>query len=486
MAHWKTPTELAKEVDSGNYSPTRYLSCEKDLTPDGGSFIVRFTEFTLFTKPSREGLGRFLIFQPQNLAGKEAVKTRERDLRARRLQSWLASWQKHPPDLERRADVSSMPRESRKHRDLSKAALQGLLAEQAMRAIATAQGGDLRVPPARAGQARSQQLLEVMAGAFLPGPLQSYGSAHALVGLCSEFEQVWTPVGYTRGELIGSVSLAPGERVTVEIHSWDKSTTKTESELASESELRTSEKYSQRDALTVLQEYAARQNTKVDMGLNVPLKVVTLNLGFGQVNDAQSRVNNTTENIREQTAEAANVLKVNRKMRIESSREVGRESKQTRVVENTNRCHTLNCHYFEIIANYLVSTRFRDVQPCLLIPYPRIAFTIDVVLCNEGVLRRSLLDRTFLPGFEAAHLLAVIREQKEISDRRRAERLSLIGAQLAPYAEQISDAYGVLEAAIAALDEAIEREGLGHQWEVAALLTDTQIDRIWAWHGLPT
>jgi hypothetical protein len=63
--------------------------------------------------------------------------------------------------------------------------------------------------------------------------------------------------------------------------------------------------------------------------------------------------------------------------------------------------------------------------------------------------------------------------------------MNLTGAQLAPFADQVSDAYGVLEAAIAALDDAIEIEGLGHQWDVAARLTDTQIDRIWAWHGLP-
>jgi hypothetical protein len=59
---------------------------------------------------------------------------------------------------------------------------------------------------------------------------------------------------------------------------------------------------------------------------------------------------NTRESVRDQTVEASSTLKVNRKTRVEVSRETGREERQTRVIENTNRCHSLNCHYFEVSA----------------------------------------------------------------------------------------------------------------------------------------
>lgn len=498
MAHWSTPAELASQVEGNAYLPTRLESCEKVLTPDLSSYSVRFSEITLFTRRQIGGLANFLAFQPQNRAGKVAARQMERDYRMRHLQRWLASWLRNPPGADSsvqgaqpHAAAFSTPRAAAwASRGMAGPGLQAAsnrtaaAAQRAMRAVAAAQGGPLVVQPARGGGAAAQ-LFELMSSVAFPGPFQPYSSPHVLIAVCSEFEQIWTPCGYTRGELIGSLSLAPGERLTIEVHSWDKSTTRSETELASESEIRTSEKYTQRDALTVLQELASRENTKVDVGLKIPIPQFPLQMGLESTVEAQSRVNRTTEHIREATVEAANVLKVNRKMRIESSREVGRESKQTRVLENTNRCHTLNCHYFEIVANYLVTTRFRGVQPCLLVPYARTRFTIPVILCNEGVLRRSLLDRTFLSGFDAAHVLAVIRAQQEVEERRRLRRLELTGAQLAPFADQISDAYGVLESAVAALDAAIDVEGLGHQWEVAARLTDTQIDQIWAWHGLP-
>src|SRR5581483_4476560 len=84
---------------------------------------------------------------------------------------------------------------------------------------------------------------------------------------------------------------------------------------------------------------------------------------------------NTTEKIRERTVQASHALKSTRKLRIEVSREVGREQRQTRVVANTNRCHTLNCHYFEIMANYVVTTKRVALDPGLLLPMAPLAVT---------------------------------------------------------------------------------------------------------------
>ena len=337
---------------------------------------------------------------------------------------------------------------------------------------------------AERGELGTTDLADALTNLAYPHQYQQYGGPHALVALCTTFQQVWMPKGYTRGELIGSLSLAPGERLTLEIHSWDKTSTRSEAELAVEFEMRTSEKHTQRDALTVLQEYATKQNTKVEARGTIPIPQLPLTIGAQEDIEAQSRLNSTTERIRDDVVEAASVLKLNRKLKIESSRETGREEKQTRVIENTNRCHTLNCHYFEVVFNYIVHTRPVDVEPCVLLRNPRQRFTIDFILCNEGILRRSLLDRTFLSGFEAVRTLAIFNRTDEIENRRRLERSEMLGQQLQPYGQSIADSYEVLEAAFAAFEDAIEIEGLNRPFDVPSHLTPLQIDRVWAHYGL--
>jgi hypothetical protein len=212
-------------------------------------------------------------------------------------------------------------------------------------------------------------------------------------------------VGYTRGELINTISLAPGETLTLEVHSWDKSSTKTEQELSQESELRSAEKLTQRDALTVVQEFARQQTTKIDASLKIPLTKLSIGLEAGFEDKVSRQTKDTREQIREGVFEASHVLKATRKMRIDVSRETGREDKQTRTIQNTNRCHTLNCHYFEVMTNYIVATNLISLVPCVLLPNPRIQVTLEWVLCNEDVLRAALLDQLFLPGFDAARTL---------------------------------------------------------------------------------
>ena len=351
--------------------------------------------------------------------------------------------------------------------------------------LSAAVGSPIRLPDYPSGELGFGHLKAALAGLAFPSAFQSLSGPNVFVALCTTYQQIWTPKGYTRGELVGSLSLAPGERLTLEIHSWDKTSTHSEAELALESEMRSSEKHTQRDALTVLQEYASKSSSKVEAKGTIPIPDMPIGVGAEGETESQSKLTKTSDRVRDDVIESASVLKINRKLKVESSRETGREQKQTRVVENTNRCHTLNCHYFEIIANYLVTTVPVGVEPCLLITYPRINFTADVVLCHEGTLRQSLLDRTFLPGFQAAHDLKVAEEEELVEARRRAERQDLAGAQLAPYAQVVADAYRTLVSDVEALDEAIEQEGYAHPMAVAMDLTPQQQDRIWAWFGLP-
>lgn len=257
----------------------------------------------------------------------------------------------------------------------------------------------------------NEAISETLTQCLLPFPYQPLKNPHPHLAICAIFEQVWEHKGYTRGELINTISLAPGEELTLEFHSWDKSTIKNEQELAQESEMRVSENLTERDSLTVVRETSRHMGATYAPNVSVSIPGVGNVSGSGPDLSANidKTLTKTTEQVRERTAEASNTLKNTRKMRIETSREVGREQKQTRTIANTNRCHTLNCHYFEVMSNYQITTRLFDVLPCVLIPHNKPSITSAWVLCHENILKQSLLGKTFLPGFDAARILETCR-----------------------------------------------------------------------------
>ncbi|MEU9788859.1 hypothetical protein AB0H92_49335 [Streptomyces phaeochromogenes] len=513
MTYFSIAENLAADIKSSQYAPTRLNSCESLLTADRNPQVVRLTEFTLFIKDKSEKITppRYLVLQPQYLLPREVAQKLEASYRAEHVDPFIKGWKASvltaslPPAHARNIDhVREAIREMAATQNNGRHGLPNwnlpdkllreryaqwhrtateLLVLERFERISAGVGSDVALP-ARANRLDADDLAAAIMNLEFPIAFQSHKSPHTIVALCTSYDQIWDPAGYTRGELIGSMSLAPGERLTIEVHSWDKSSRRTEDDLAVESEMRTSEKITQRDSLTVLQEYAQQQSTKVEAGGTIPIPQLPLTLGVQDQVDAQSRLNRTTERLREGVVEASSTLKINRKMHIESSREIGREEKQTRVLENTNRCHSLNFHYFEVIANYLVTTQAAAVQVCALIRNPRNSFTLEFILCHEGILRRSLLDRIFLPGFDAAKTLMVQAKLEELEMRQRLAQLEVTGSQLTPHALAIVDAYQVLADAQNAFEDAVQVVGAGKPWSVMDRLTPLQIEQVNSWYAL--
>src|SRR5205823_4581575 len=102
------------------------------------------------------------------------------------------------------------------------------------------------------------------------------------------------------------------------------------------------------------------------VGATIPIKAATVTLGGDASTQVSNATKQTAEESQQRTTEAANTLKTTHKVNIEISRDTGREDKQTRRIVNTNRCHALTCHYFEVLTNYVVTVRLASLQPCLL------------------------------------------------------------------------------------------------------------------------
>ncbi|KTC78166.1 hypothetical protein Lbru_2458 [Legionella brunensis] len=274
------------------------------------------------------------------------------------------------------------------------------------------------------------KLSKAIGASSLFQPYFSYSSKYS-VGLFVTYEQEWHHLGYSRGELIKTLELAPGETVTLEYHYWDKSIIKNENELSTELELKSSSTLTQRDTKQILDELTANNQLHLNGheggSIKIPDTPITIEAGAdgGISSQLQPHVSNTISNTIESVVSTTNDFKQNRKVRIEETRDSGIENKQTRVVSNTNRCHTVQYNYFEIISNYKIATRLSTIRPCILLPYsvtyenkPLTPKRIDYnfILCQENILKDALLDKIFLSGFEAAKKIASFNKVKKLLD----------------------------------------------------------------------
>lgn len=507
---------MADAVLAGTYAPTLAEGCGVTFPLDDDPQVVRLTEFTLFAEPRRpaHGDGRYLIVQPHVLARTPRREIdRQLDLHVRPVAErvlrdlptgdlprpdvrnvdtirealqGVVSDQRHDEPATRRVNVGDAPRLDLPEADLREA-YGGWLEREEGRTVrrrlgAVAQRGlipDDLLP-------NLNDLVKAIGELLVPGPYQPFASSYGHVALCATFEQEWRLAGYTRGELLSSLSLAPGEQLTLEVHSWDKSSRKSEEELATESEVRTTEKYTQRDALTVSQELAKQRNTNMNINAVIPVPKMPVTFGATASTQTQQTLKRTEDSLRESVIDAANALRVNRKTRIEVARETGREERQTRVIQNTNRCHTLNCFYFELIANYLVTTRLVSVDPCVLLQNPRAEFTEDWVLCHEDVLVSSLLSRHFLPGFDAARVIKTGEALEAVVERRAAAELERQGEDLAPQVTAIVTAWQAILAARDVVADAIDDCGSGF-YSSGCIFADTStadLERTAVYHSL--
>lgn len=506
---------LAGEIVEGNYVPSLIDSCDVTVPIDKNVHSVRFTQFLLLTKSKKQidiaKPPRYLTVEKHHVAkiSREDDEQTSQEIRqiAEGLVSSFPSFRsflngdlpnpknKKSQNIEKMRKLLSKNLEKVYRADLSdeevKNTYEKWLLDQLRKdasALISTVGCVKGMPYENHVTAPKflknphaildwvKETVEILLRGLVFSPEEApLKSPHPHFALCATYEQLWEPKGYTRGELLNSFSLAPGEQLTLEFHSWDKSTSKRETELASESELRISSKLTTRDNQQIITELATEMGAKLngEGGIDIPIPAgdIPLPVSLGASADIAGKINadvkTTIDRTIERTLDASRVLKNNRRIRVEVAREIGREEKQTRIIVNTNRCHTLNAHYFEVMANYLVRTHLISLKPCILIPCPEINLgdgkkARPWVLSHEDSLKEALLDEIFTPGFQAAKLLEAVQIYEGFKNQTLAKEegdgatsTNSIEEEFCRHRTSITEAYGKLQDAKEVVFEAI-------------------------------
>jgi hypothetical protein len=230
------------------------------------------------------------------------------------------------------------------------------------------------------------------------------------------FLQQWQLDGYTRGRVVNSFSLGPHEEQTVEIFTWAKSGSTLTSSMTFEEEQQTESSGTRRDAGDVAHDVAHQAGFETSTTGKVGFTVGVAKFDLGAQAGGKAAMNDgekeTREQITEATSRSTGRVRTQRTLTVTETQEAGREERVTRKLTNPNECHTLTVPFFEVLANYQVSTFVRADQVRLVAliqssTLNNLLTTIDraFVRSHETALRLALLDSTLVDGFDAARFL---------------------------------------------------------------------------------
>lgn len=279
-------------------------------------------------------------------------------------------------------------------------------------------------------------------GLAVPPQVPSLGKLP--LALYTPWKQLWKLKGYSRGELLQGIALAPQEEVTIEVSSWDRRKTTFEDSAQSEFEQSTDFTQTDKDSTSVVRDVGNQFQAGMTSGMQVGVKISEAvdihGQATGNLSDALNTSAKTTlDTVSEAVHHSASKLRLERQTKVGLTTEIGTENKVTRKVKNANLCHSLRLNYYEILASYDIITQFNkdEAQLCILVPSDLVGMHGDFNYTNvryyEDVLSRVLIVPALASGFAAAHTLFA---QDELCEAKRRNSMCAAAAQVPSAVDQ--------------------------------------------------
>ncbi|HET7809698.1 MAG TPA: hypothetical protein VFL16_03925, partial [Steroidobacteraceae bacterium] len=217
---------------------------------------------------------------------------------------------------------------------------------------------------------------------------RTYQAATIAHGHVLEWRQVWRADGYSLGDLLYSLPLAPGQKRKIVVLDWDRreSAIRTESRSVSESfsaDLSRDRAVSEIVNSTITESIRAGSKTNTwaaggGLGLGIPFSGGFFGLGVaGGGGGSSSRAWQDSarslgayagQQLSDRTQQASAAVRSQR-----ASVVVGQEQSEaltvtSEVVANYNHCHAMTVEYFEVLEHFRVDIELAAVSECLFVP----------------------------------------------------------------------------------------------------------------------
>jgi hypothetical protein len=277
-------------------------------------------------------------------------------------------------------------------------------------------------------------------------------------GLLYTFRQKWVPGDFQVGHLVATVPLAPRESRKIQ-----KKLVVRESRQAKELRKSVRNLVNENTSTnTVTSEVAKRAEASTTTNMtadgsygNDEIYQIKGQLSSGR--DAKKLSEETKKSIRQNTLKAAQEIREERQIEIETTSDTTTDATTSGEISNPNDEIAVTYLYYELQRQYQVSEQLHRITPIIFVanPFPNPAdIDRDWLIEHEWILRRVILDDSFLPVFD---LLKTSKEGEQLSLRVLEAGVATAFRAVSETRDYIATQERLKDAASKRLDEAVAR-----------------------------
>ncbi|NBB10145.1 papain-like cysteine protease family protein [Pseudomonas sp. SLFW] len=241
--------------------------------------------------------------------------------------------------------------------------------------------------------------------------LSFYQAVTVATGHILHYKSVFKADGYSLGNLLYSLPLAPGQKKQIAVFDSSHALQAAESQNVSQGERLTADLVSEREIADQLggflgeavqgQSSATTSGVSAGLGVAANIGVVSGALGVAggtassSSSASQSGSRNTSqffaEKLRQAVMQNADSYRQLNASVVTTVQEGQQYSATTEVVANHNHCHSLTMMYFEVLRHFAVFQELVAVEECIFVPLLMTNFTMDNIHKWSDVLAPALL-----------------------------------------------------------------------------------------------
>ena len=236
-------------------------------------------------------------------------------------------------------------------------------------------------------------------------------------------KQVWRADGYSLGDLLYSLPLAPAQKKEIAVIDWERREVAARTEELLETEQLDASLTRNRDISEIVGS-TVREGTSggsqastwaAGGGFGLAIGPIVLG-GAGGASGSSSTAwqdssrnlsGNSLQQLRDQTLQASSSVRSQRATVVQTVQQGETMRVTTEVVHNHNHCHAMTIEYFEVLRHFQISQELVDVQECLFVPLLMGSFDSAKALRWRRALRTYLQDRSLSGGFDAMERIAM-------------------------------------------------------------------------------
>jgi len=249
-----------------------------------------------------------------------------------------------------------------------------------------------------------------------------YQATSVAHGHILHFKQEWKADGYSLGDLLKSIPLAPGQQKQIVTLDWDRDDRASRTEQTVATETLFADLSRDRDINEIanarfrenLSGSSSASTGAVGGGFGLAIGPLVIGGGGGSGWASSNASQNSARNfsaqslnqLNDQTSQSVAAVRNQRSTVVDTVSQSETVSAITEIIANYNRCHALTIQYFEVLRHFAVQERLAGVKECLFVPLDMSLFDDAKILRWREILENATPRSSIRRGYDAVERLS--------------------------------------------------------------------------------